>query len=150
MSDNWLIFIPTDPTAIPSQIGADTAVELLKRFAPDAGDDVQARFSNEIEFHDCGSNWSGVKCPHCGADIEEWWGDATGDAYKTRFEDLRVTTPCCGRSTNLNDLNYVWPAGFARFALEAKNPNIRQTTAEQDRALSEALALDLRKIWRHL
>lgn len=150
MSDNWLMFIPADPTALPTQTGADKAVELLKRFAPDAGDDVRAKFSDKVEFHDCGSNWSGVKCPRCSGDIEEWWGDATDNAYKSRFEDLRVTTPCCGHSTTLNDLNYVWPAGFARFVLEAKNPNVKQTTAEQDRELSEALGFDLRKIWRHL
>lgn len=150
MSDNWLMFIPVDPIAQPTQVDADRAVELLKRFAPDAGDAVRAVFSDKIEFYDCGSNWSGVKCPHCSEDIEEWWGDATGDAYKSGFENLCVTTPCCGHSTTLNDLNYVWSAGFARFVLEAKNPNIRQTTAEQDRALAEALGIDLKKIWRHL
>jgi len=34
--------------------------------------------------------------------------------------------------------------------LEAMKPNIRQTTAEQDQALSEALCLKLRKIWVHI
>jgi hypothetical protein len=34
--------------------------------------------------------------------------------------------------------------------LVAKNPNIRQTMAEQDRELAEALGFDLKKIWRHL
>ncbi|UPT61439.1 MAG: hypothetical protein M0D54_13515 [Hyphomonadaceae bacterium JAD_PAG50586_4] len=150
MSDNWLMFIPVDPTAQPARVDSDRAVELLKRFAPDAGDEVRAVFHDKIEFHDCGSNWCGVKCPQCSEDIEEWWGDATGDAYESGFADLCVTMPCCEHSTTLNDLNYVWPAGFARFVLEAKNPNIRQTTAEQDRELAEALGMNVKKIWRHL
>lgn len=150
MSDNWLIFIPVDPQAHPTQASADKAVELLRSFAPDAGDEVSATFFDKVAFQDCGSNWSGVECHQCGEDIEEWWADATSDAYKSGFEDLRATTPCCGHSTTLNDLNYVWPAGFSRFVLEAKNPNIKQTTAEQDAALSEALRLDLKKIWRRI
>jgi hypothetical protein len=150
MSDNWLMFIPADPDALPSRTGAEKALELLKRFAPGAGDDVRAIFSDKVEFHDCGSNWSGVTCPTCGEDVEEWWVSAIDNAYKSGFTDLRATPPCCGHATSLNDLNYVWPAGFARFVLEAKNPNISQTTAEQDRALSDALGLELRKIWRHL
>ena len=144
------MFIPVDPRAQPAQAGADRAVELLKSFAPDAGDEVSATFSDKVEFRDCGSNWSGVECPQCGKDAEEWWADATDIAYKSEFEDLRVTTPCCGHSTTLNDLNYIWAAGFSRFVLEAKNPNIKQTTTEQDAALSEALGLDLKKIWRHI
>jgi len=150
MSDNWLMFIPADPNALPTRAGADKAVELLKRFAPDAGDDVRATFCDQVEFHHGGSNWSGVKCPRCDEDVEEWWVHATDNAHRSAFADLRVTAPCCGHPTSLNDLNYVWPAGFARFVLEAKNPNIRQTTAEQDRELSDALGLELRKIWRHL
>jgi hypothetical protein len=150
MSDNWLMFIPTDPSAVPTRAAASKAVELLKRFAPDAGDEVRAKVFDKVAFHDCGANWSGVRCPRCGEDVEEWWADATDNAYKTGLEDLRATTPCCGHSTTLNDLSYVWPAGFARFVLEAKNPNIKQTTAEQDGQLSEALGLDLRKIWRRI
>ena len=144
------MFIPADPHALPSRTGADEAVELLKRFAPDAGDDVRATFYDHVEFHHGGSNWSGVKCPRCGEDVEEWWVNATDKAHKSGFSNLRATTPCCGHPTSLHDLNYVWPAGFARFVLEAKNPNIRQTTAEQDRELSKALGLDLRKIWKHI
>ena len=150
MSDNWLLFIPADPNVLPARAGADKEVELLKRFAPGAGDDVRARFSDKAEFQDCGANWSGVKCQKCGEDVQAWWVNATDNAHKSGFADLRVTTPCCGHPTSLNDLNYVWPAGLARFVLDAKNPNIRQTTAEQDRELSEALGLELRKIWRHL
>lgn len=56
----------------------------------------------------------------------------------------------CGHATTLNDLNYVWPAGFSRFVLKAMNPNIRQTTSEQDEALSRALGFALRKVRMHI
>jgi hypothetical protein len=71
-------------------------------------------------------------------------------AGASEFKNLSITTPCCGHSTTLNDLNYVWPAGFARFVLEVRSPNIKQTTPEQDQTLSEALGLELRKIWVHI
>jgi hypothetical protein len=150
MSDNWLIFIPANPTAQPSQFGADKAVQLLKNFAPNAGDEVHATFSDEVIFYDCGSNWSGVECPRCGKDVEEWWAGAMDSACRSKFEDLCVATPCCGHSTTLNDLNYLSSAGFARFALEGKNPNIRQTTVQQDKEISEALGLEIRKVWRRV
>jgi len=81
------------------------------------------------------------------------WGlvdGCDGQGIGVRVQNLSVTTPCCGHSTTLNDLNYVWPPGFSRFVLEAMNPNVRQTTAEQDEALSEAIGLELRKIWMHI
>ena len=150
MSDNWLVFIPTDPEALPSRAAADRAVELLKTFVPEAYGEVLAKFAERTVFHCGGGNWSGVICPKCGTDVEGWWIDAMDKAWASEFKNLSVTTPCCRHSTTLNDLNYVWPAGFSRFVLEAMKPNIRQTTAEQDRALSEALGLKLRKIWIHI
>jgi hypothetical protein len=150
MSDHWLMFIPTAPEALPSKAAADEAAKLLKIFVPEADGEVLARFAERTEFHGGGANWSGVNCPKCGADIGGWWKDAMDLAWVSKFRDLRATMPCCGHSTTLNDLKYVWPAGFSRFALEAMNPNIAQTTPEQDLELSEALGLELRKIWMRI
>ncbi len=149
MSDSWLMFIPTDPEALPSKAAAEKALELLKSFAPES-QNVCAKFGEKIEFHSGVENWSGVRCPGCGADIEAWWNGAIEKASRTDFQNLNVTTPCCAHITTLNELNYVWPAGFSRFGLEAVNPNIKDTTDEQDRALSEALGFELRKIWVHI
>lgn len=150
MSDSWLLFIPADIEAAPSKEAADNASALLKTFTPEALGEVRARFAPTIEFHSGGANWSGVKCPNCDADIEAWWTDAMDAAWSREFKDLAVTTPCCDHSTALNDLNYVWPAGFSRFVLEAMNPNTHETTPEQDRALAEALGFEVRKIWTHI
>lgn len=40
-------------------------------------------------------------------------------------ETIRV--PCCGAVTSLSDLDYRWPAGFARFVLEASEPTLAGT-----------------------
>src|SRR5262249_33659104 len=132
MSDNRLMFIPADPEALPSRAAADKAAELLRTFVPEAYGEVLAKFAEKMEFHSGGANWSGVKCSKCGTDIADWWRDAMDKAWASEFRNLRTTTPCCGHATSLNDLTYVWPAGFSRFVLEAMNPNIAQTTAEQD------------------
>ena len=149
MSDSWLKFVPTDPTARPSSASADQAVQLLESFAPEA-DSVSARFTEKIEFVDPGGNWSGVACAKCGADVELWWRDAMDRAHSKSFDDLRVITPCCGEATSLNELRYVAPAGFARFVIESLNPNINDLTEQQQTELANCLRLPLRKIWVRL
>ena len=150
MSDNWLIFIPDDPSLQPAMAAADEAVTLLRAFVP-AASEVAAKFTDDIEFHNGGENWSGVvKCSNCDAEIEDWWIEAMEKAYASEFNDINVVVPCCGQAMSLNNLNYEWPAGFSRFRLEAMNPRIRDTTPEQDRALADALGFGLRKIWMHI
>jgi hypothetical protein len=149
MSDNWLQFIPTDPEFQPSTDSAETARRLLASFVPEA-DEVNAEFKPYLEFFHPGGNWSGVKCPACATDLEAWWNDAMATASETAFRDLSVTTPCCGAVTSLNDLTYVWPAGFARFVLEAMNPNVENLTLAQEEQLAKRLGGRLRKIWVHI
>ena len=38
-------------------------------------------------------------------------------AYEKNFINLSFTSPCCNKRTSLNDLNYIWPAGFAKFVI---------------------------------
>jgi hypothetical protein len=149
MSDSWIQFVPADPTWQPSQVAADRAAAELRQIAPKA-DEVNATFHETVEFFDPGANWSGVKCPKCAADLEEWWGSAMSRAHKHSFSDLTVVTPCCSSETSLNDLDYEWPAAFGRFVLEAMNPNIGNTTPEQDETLEKALGAPLRKVLVHI
>ncbi|WP_245497711.1 hypothetical protein [Rhizobium leguminosarum] len=93
-------------------------------------DEVKSSFEDEVRFYDPGENWSGVECSACGADAEEWWGEAMETASADGFKDLVTVAPCCGATVSLNDLRYVWPAAFGRFALEAHNPGIGDTTWE--------------------
>ncbi len=71
------------------------------------------------------------------------------DAFKVRFTALAVTTPCCGANVSLNDLNYEWPAGFARFVLEAMNPGVGDLATAEIAALAEIVGSPLRRIWAH-
>ncbi|MDK4736163.1 hypothetical protein [Rhizobium sp. CNPSo 3490] len=146
MSETFLRYVPADPYWQPSPDVADSAVSLLKAIATSA-DEVTASFEDEVRFYDPGENWSGVECSACGADAEEWWGDAMDTASADGFKDLNTEAPCCGGTVLLNDLRYICPAAFGRFALEARNPNITDTTEEQDRKMAECVGMPLRKIW---
>lgn len=70
-------------------------------------------------------------------------------AYASHFADLTTTTPCCGASGSLNDLHYEWPAGFARFTLEALNPNA-DLDDQHLLTLESILGCPVRVIWRAL
>ncbi len=148
MSDNWLSYVPADPTWQPSDEVAERAAKLLKTIVP-AADEVKYELS-DVQFIDAGANWSGVRCPYCHADLEGWWGDAMSDAFKNGPATLSVTTPCCKKPSSLNDLDYVWPVAFGRFVLSAQNPNVKNTTSEQDQSLEECLGTKLRKVWTHI
>jgi hypothetical protein len=51
---------------------------------------------------------------------------------------------------SLPDLLYDWPQGFARFSLEAMNPNIQDLTEAAEREFETIIGCSLRKIWQHL
>ncbi|WP_202034171.1 hypothetical protein [Rhizobium rhizogenes] len=149
MSDNFLLYIPVDPYWQPAPDKAAEAVSVLKSIAPKS-DVVEANFEDEVRFYDPGQNWSGVECSYCGADAEQWWANVMAEASANRFDSLIVETPCCGSNASLNDLRYIWPAAFGRFALEASNPNIADTTEEQDQQIAQCLGIPMRKIWMRI
>jgi len=150
MSDNWMTLIPTRPDHVPAPHAQEAARALLAELLPWA-DEVTASVSPQIVFVDPFENWSGVRCPLCHADIiEEWWMEALGMAFETAFANLTVLTPCCGGTTNLNDLDYIWPAGFSRFCLEARNPNVKDLDAQAVKRLESILGCQLRRIWQHV
>jgi len=146
MSDTSLRYVPADPFWQPTPEQAGKATDLLREIAPKA-ETVEANFEDVVRFYDPGKNWSGVRCPACDAGIEEWWGDTMEKAYETEFTNLFAQAPCCGASVSLDTLNYIWPAAFRRFALEALNPNMDDTTRTQDEELAESIGAPLRKIW---
>jgi hypothetical protein len=149
MSDNILRFVPADPNWQPERKAAEAAASLLKSMLPSA-ETVSAKFLDSVTFFDPGENWSGVECNACGKDAEAWWGDAIDLAAQKQFTHLTVKAPCCGATVSLNDLLYVWPAAFGRFALEASNPEIADTPKELDQGLAQCLGAPLRKLWQHL
>ena len=149
MSDNLLRLIPTDPHFVPDSGAQTSAIDTLRTYVPDAHD-VTATVSDAIEFVDPGANLERVLCSACGTELPmEAWQEAMGRAYDTQFNDLAMVMPCCGAQSSLNELTYDWPAGFARFVLEAKNPNVLELAPAQRARLEEILRTPLRRIWAH-
>ncbi len=126
MSVNVIRLIPTKSDYVPHASLQRRAADVLKSLLPNHyfdQTDVTARVTEHVEFIDQGGNFERILCPFCSTEMPlEWWHQAMDNAYKTYFEDLRVLTPCCHTNCSLNDLHYEWPAGFARFTLEAVEP----------------------------
>ncbi len=149
MSDNWLQFIPDEPTFQPTLQAAENARTLLHSFLPNS-DEINIKFMESVTFFDPGSNWSGVECPACNTNIEEWWPEAMGVAAENDFQDLMTVTPCCSKKISLNNLKYIWAVAFGRFVLEAQNPNIQDFPIIQKTQLEKILGCTLRQVWMHL
>jgi hypothetical protein len=149
MSDNWLRYVPADPWFRPESKAAEKARALLSSFLPEA-EEVTAEFFPTLQFVDPGGNWSGVCCPSCGADAETWWDGAVSAAADSGFVSLDVHPPCCGVQTSLNDMNYVWPAAFGCFVLDAMNPNVEALSSAQLQQLEHELGSVVREIAQHL
>jgi hypothetical protein len=141
--------IPTKPSYVPSAAAAAQAEDLLRRSLPRA-DDVSTRVTADVRFVDCGSNFETVTCPYCATDVGEWWALAMDVAHEQRFVDLRATTPCCGRWVDLNELVYSLSMGFARFVLEAMNPDVFELPDTVRLEVERILGCRVRLIWAHV
>lgn len=148
MSVTYLRFIPVDPEYDPPLVGDQQARQFLASFVPNSEEITSHRYGT-IHFVDAGSNWELVHCPRCGAILEDKaWGNLVGQASVTQFTNLSAMMPCCGTVSSLNDLRYGWPVGFARFVLQARNPDA-DVSQEQLHLLESVLGCSLRKIWAH-
>lgn len=149
MSDNWLRYVPLDPKYQPSPAQAHAAERLLTSFFPMA-EEVQSEFTEHPTFVHPGANWSGVNCSSCGADAEDWWGNAMSAAADSDFNNLTSVAPCCGARISLNELHYGWPCAFGRYVLEAKNPNEKSLSEEQAKLLADAVGCSIKEIPVHI
>jgi hypothetical protein len=124
------------------------------RFASFVGhaEGVSTEVRERVEFVPAMGNFETVSCPACGTVLDDdWWTRAMDATYGERgFADLRVTVPCCGAATSLNDLTYHFPQGFARFVLSAFEPQVSDLEEWQVRELEEIVGCKLRKIWVHV
>ncbi len=149
MSDNLLQLIPQEPTYIPSEEAIFFAQHFLKSHVSQTGQ-VNAEVSNEIKFIDAGANFGSISCPVCDSEISgEWWSVAMDEAHQSKFRNLDIQVPCCGSRTTLNDLNYNFPQGFARFTLTARNPGIPELDEQSIKELERIVGCKLRVIWTH-
>lgn len=148
MSENMLRLIPTDPLYVPSSDAQAQARTVLASLLSEG--EVSITMMEEVSFIDQGSNFERVLCPCCGAVVPmEWWSQEMDRAYgASHFQDLSIMLPCCQTPSSLNDLDYDWPAGFARFLLEARSPG-SDLTPEHVSLLASVLGCSVRKIWAH-
>ncbi|MFN8473109.1 MAG: hypothetical protein U0822_13050 [Anaerolineae bacterium] len=146
MSDNYLRLIPTDPTYLPSEDEIQKTLAILHQLRFDVTLEVVTW--DNIEFVDQGANFETVCCPCCGCSLDVlWWAGQMSRSYEaSHFRDRTVETLCCACATDLNDLRYSWPAGFARFMVELPNTEDDLSDAELHR-LSLVLGIQLRKVW---
>jgi len=148
MSDNYLRLIPSSPEFVPDKNAIDKAILLLKEDFP-APDMVRIQISASPRFIDQGANWKRVVCPCCNKTLDPgWWQNSMDNAFVNEFQNLVVKVPCCGIETTLNDLIYDWPAGFAQFLIEVRNPGMDVADARIDQ-LETVLGSPLKKIWAH-
>jgi len=147
VSAHDLRLIPTDPPFVPDYEAAFQARERLASFLPRA-DEVTARVDDEIAFVDAGANTGEIHSPACAAEVPwDWFIERMDAAWPSRFSDLSTVTPCCRARCSLNDLEFTAPAGFARFKLEALDPDVVDLTGEQLSELERLLGTPLRRIW---
>jgi hypothetical protein len=146
MSDCFLRLIPTQPAYVPNSKAQNTAKQTLESlFSKSCA--IKVRIADEIKFVDAGSNFEKVSCPLCGKEIaNDWWATDMDKAYEFHFINLDVSPPCCKGNTTLNDLNYTFPQGFARFVIEIPNPNIVALDDKTVNKLEQILGCKLRLI----
>jgi hypothetical protein len=148
VSDIILKLIPSSPGYLPEKESIDQAVSMVKISIPSV-EDIKVMVSEGLRFIDPGTNWERILCPNCNASIDmEWWQNAMDKAFKNGFRDLSINVPCCSSATSLNELRYEWPAGFAKFSIEIRNPKI-DIPNEVLKRIEAILGISLRKIWAH-
>ena len=150
MSENILRIIPTEPGFRPSDDAARALIDRVRQIAPDARD-VEIVDSSDVTFVDAGANFETVSCSVCGVSLDlDWWSEQMSVAWDTRFEELDVVTPCCNSTRTLNELDYQWPQGFARWFVTVHDPNRGPIDQSEIDSLRFALGHELRVIWAHL
>jgi hypothetical protein len=148
MSSSIIRLIPDNPEYIPVQSAQIAAQRLVASLFPKA-ERVNVLSTEQTNFIDPGGNLEKIICPICEREVSiEWWQQAMSRAYETGFTALTVTMPCCDERSSLNDLTYVWDAGFARFVVEVHDPQ-DDITAEELILVAKLLGCNLKKIKAH-
>jgi hypothetical protein len=150
MSDNWIIVFPESSSYVPSDTARDRAIALFRQLAPEA-DEVTSETTPNPRFIDCGGNLRRVICPVCRAEVDlNWWSERLGDEYEANFPIRKMNMSCCHSQLGIDQLEYDWPQGIARFSVEAMNPNIRDLSDQNLADFEQILGCKVRKVLRHI
>ena len=146
MSESYFVLIPADPSAnLPNTAPAlrDALVAML------GARRGRVKDYGKLQFIDCGQNFERTVCPACKTviAIEHWheWMDEDWHGEEG-FHLHRHAMPCCNADRTLNDLEYIWPQGFARWFVSAEINQIATLTDSQIAELVGMAGIDLRTI----
>lgn len=153
MSDSWIVVIPFDPDYLPDEAQSAETHRTLADLVPDAEHIEIEADGGPVRFFDCGENFERVCCAACGQELDsDAWSDWMGADYGSGpgFVLRTRRMACCGVDATLNDLNYDWPQGFARYGLSARNGARAVLSELEIDALSRALGSPVRIIYRYI
>ena len=152
MSENWITIIPADPHARPAPTAIDAALALFKELAPNAAQITTEGDGDQIQFFDCGGNFEEVRCPACKTRVEirDWQRWMNADYGPPGFALNPFKMPCCGTQTTVNDLTYIWPQGFARIGVSARDPDLGRLSDDQLKAFEQAMGCPVRAFYVHI
>lgn len=127
----WLTVVPKDPYFVPDPASIEAAVKEIAKLCPTA-EGIDPQIFEHVENIHSGAADDGVHCPECDEELNEWWEEITKQDYseETGFHLRRYPVPCCGVEVALNELEYMWEQGFARFAIEVGDPGIENFDPE--------------------
>jgi hypothetical protein len=124
MSDFWIQLIPTEPSYVPDEHAVRKLLDLVSDLVPGA-ERVDVIDEGQVVFVDAGENFQSARCNLCNTTVDlSWWEDQMTSADAGGFRDLSIEMACCHAVTSLNDLEYDWPQGFARWRLEIMNAKV--------------------------
>lgn len=150
MSDNWINVIPSDPHFVPTLEARRRAVDYMRKIAGKA-DDITGELTEDVRFIDCGENLERIGCRKCRGEIScDWWREHMEHQFEHGYTLEPVQLPCCGALVSLADLNYDWPQGYARFSVEAMNPEIADLTSQQLQQFESILGCRVIKVLQHI
>lgn len=149
MSDNELKLIPVESEFVPAPEVIANIEKLLVSYCRWA-EEISVVTTDDMTFIDQGDNFETIICPKCSEELDYgWWQQAMDTAFQNNFKNLNVVVPCCGESTSLNELDYHWPAGFAKFVITFRNP-AGDLAENKVRVFEEILGCGLKKVFRHI
>jgi len=124
VSDDFIRLIPMDAAWQPPRLSADAATSYVSDLFAGSGrsvDEVTSEYFDTVTLIDAGVNTSKAKCHLCNQSIDLDWVFEVINELDASLANLDVVSPCCGAVVSLNDLDYDWPMGFARFEITVMN-----------------------------
>jgi hypothetical protein len=154
VSDDYIRLIPTQVTWEPTESAAESAMSYVAGLfsgVNGSADEVTTKFYADVALIDSGVNTSTAKCRSCGNSVDLEWVFEVVDERVADLSHLDVIVPCCEAMTSLNDLEYDWPMGFARFEIAVLNGSreVHELQAHELERVGSLLGHPVRQVLAH-